>query len=75
MDIRILIGRNLRTRRQIAGLSQEDLADQAAIDRTYVSGLERGLRNPSALVLQRLADALDIEVVQLLERPARRQGR
>jgi transcriptional regulator with XRE-family HTH domain len=75
MDIRILIGRNLRTRRQVAGLSQEDLADQAAIDRTYVSGLERGLRNPSALVLQRLADALDIEVVQLLERPARRQGR
>jgi transcriptional regulator with XRE-family HTH domain len=72
MDIRILIGRNIRARRQAAGLSQEDLADQAVIDRTYVSGLERGLRNPTALVLQRLADALDVEVAKLVERPRRR---
>jgi transcriptional regulator with XRE-family HTH domain len=72
MDIRILIGRNIRARRQAAGLSQEDLADQAVIDRTYVSGLERGLRNPTALVLQRLAEALDVEIAKLVERPRRR---
>ena len=46
--------------------SQEDLADKAEIDRTYVSGVERGLRNPSIRVLARLAKALKTSPADLL---------
>lgn len=46
-------------------LSQEELADRAGLDRTYVSGIERGRRNPTVGVLQRIADALgaDLDVI------------
>ena len=49
-----------------AGLSQEELADRAKLDRTYISGVERGVRNPTVLVLQRLATALNIRPADLL---------
>jgi transcriptional regulator with XRE-family HTH domain len=68
MDIRAIVAANVRRLRLAAELSQEALADAAAIDRTYMSGIERGRRNPSLLVLQRLADALRVEVAQLVER-------
>ena len=70
MDARILVGINLRRYRNIAQISQEDLADLAGIDRTYVSGVERGIRNPTVTVLQSLADALKIEPAALLAKPA-----
>lgn len=46
-------------------LSQEELADRAKMDRTYVSGVERGVRNPSLEVMQRIAGALgsDLDVL------------
>lgn len=46
-------------------LSQEDLAERAKLDRTYVSGIERGKRNPSLRILQRIAGALgaDLDVI------------
>ena len=46
-------------------LSQEDLAERASLDRTYVSGIERGRRNPSLKILQQVADALgsDLDVI------------
>lgn len=66
MDARILVGINLRRYRNIAQMSQEHLADLAGIDRTYVSGVERGIRNPTVTVLQSLADALKIEPAALL---------
>lgn len=65
-DIRVTVGRTVRQARQRAGLSQEALADKAGIDRTYVSGVERGLRNPTVTILARLAAALGIEVADLL---------
>jgi transcriptional regulator with XRE-family HTH domain len=68
MDIRAIVAANVRRLRLAAELSQEALADAAAIDRTYMSGIERGRRNPSLLVLQRLADALRVEIAQLVER-------
>jgi len=46
-------------------LSQEDLAERAGMDRTYVSGIERGTRNPTLKVLHRLAKALGVELVGL----------
>ena len=52
--------------RKARGLSQEGLALQAEIDRTYVSQLERGVVNPSLRVLYRIAIALDVDVADFL---------
>lgn len=65
-----LVARNLRRLRVRRGLSQESLAVDAAIDRTYVSRLERGLENPTIAVLERLAKALDAEIVEFFAVPA-----
>jgi transcriptional regulator with XRE-family HTH domain len=62
MDLTRYLGEALRRHRELIRLSQEDLADRAGIDRTYVSGLERGRRNPTVKVLQRLADALGVDL-------------
>lgn len=48
-------------------LTQEDFANDSGFDRAYVSGVERGVRNPSILVLKRIADALDVDVADLLD--------
>ena len=66
MDVRARVGANLRRAREGAGLSQEALADAAALDRTYVSGIERGRRNPTVVVLDRLATALGVSAGELL---------
>ena len=63
---RILSGR-IKEARNNLGLSQEELADAASIDRTYVSQLERALVNPSLAVLVRVASALNVNVITLLE--------
>ena len=54
------LGRNLRRVRTAAGLSQTDLAKRSGIHRSYVSALESGQRNPTALTLQRLAEVLGV---------------
>ena len=69
MNARTLVARNLRRLRVGHGLSQENLAVDASIDRTYVSRLERGLENPTVAVLERLAQALDAEIVQFFVVP------
>lgn len=69
MDARALVARNLRRLRVRRGLSQESLAVDAGIDRTYVSGLERGLENPTVAVLERLATALNSEIVEFFVVP------
>lgn len=66
MDPRKQLGLNLRALRKERRLSQERFALEHDIDRTYISGIERGLRNPTVTVLQRLADALEIDVRELL---------
>lgn len=67
MKARILVARNIRRLRVARGVSQEALAVDAAIDRTYVSRLERELENPSVAVLERLADALEADIRDLFE--------
>ena len=57
----------IRARREMLGLSQEKLADRCRFDRTYISMLERGKRNPSFLNLLRLAEGLETSVSQLTE--------
>lgn len=69
MHVRKLIAWNIRKARVSQDLAQEKLAVDASVDRTYVSRLERGLENPSILVLDRLARALGLEVVELFKKP------
>lgn len=67
MDIRHRVGHNIKTVREAQGLSQEELAHRADMHRTYVSGVERGIRNPTITVLDRLAKALKVKVGSLTD--------
>ncbi|WP_313453314.1 helix-turn-helix transcriptional regulator [Brevundimonas sp.] len=67
MDIVIRFGKNVRALRDAAGLSQEELAFQAGMKRSYLSDLERGTRNPTVRALGRLAIALNVPPSKLLE--------
>lgn len=69
MKARALVARNLRRLRVRRGLSQEILAVDAGIDRTYVSRLERALENPTVAVLERVAKALDAEITDFFAVP------
>jgi transcriptional regulator with XRE-family HTH domain len=60
------IGLAIRSRRRARGLSQESLAALADLDRSYMSSVERGLRNISVLNLARIAAALETSVWELL---------
>ena len=66
MNPRNRLGQDLRALRKARGLSQERFALEHDIDRTYVSGIERGTRNPTVTVLGRLADALGVDIHELL---------
>ena len=68
MDLVQLLGRNVRAARLARGLSQEQLAFEAEMKRSYLSDLERGTRNPSVRALGRLAEALGVEPPELLRR-------
>ena len=67
MDVRERLGVNMKRLRKERGWSQEALADAARLDRTYISGIERVVRNPTATVLERIASALDCTLGELLD--------
>ena len=67
MDIRARLGKNLRRLRLQKGWSQEEFAFEANIHRTYVSDLERGARNPTIVVVEKLAISLGVTVSELFE--------
>ena len=67
MEIRQRLAKNLRSLRQQKGWSQETFADEAGIHRTYVSDLERGARNPTITVVDKLAAALGVTPGRLLD--------
>lgn len=71
MKAQALVARNLRRLRVARELSQENLAVDASVDRTYVSRLERGLENPTVALLERLAAALDDDIVEFFAVPKR----
>jgi transcriptional regulator with XRE-family HTH domain len=73
MDLRRLVGINVRFWRERLDISQEELAFRANLHRTYVSGVERGVRNPTVLIVGRLAKALDVGPDMLLAKDRRQQ--
>ena len=62
------LGLNLQRLRREAGLPQEELADRSRVHQTYLSGVERGVRNPTVTVLQRIAQALGLDVEDMVRR-------
>ncbi|MBX3055415.1 MAG: helix-turn-helix transcriptional regulator [Anaerolineae bacterium] len=60
-------GARIRTLRKDRGLSQEGLAELCGLDRTYISGIERGLRNVSLRNIETLAKALGVSISDLFE--------
>lgn len=67
MDIKKKFGIRLKELRLQKGLSQEKLANIAEIDRTYIPSIEKGKRNVSITVIERLARALNVEIIELIE--------
>ena len=61
------LGRRVRALRDTKKWSQERLAEQADLDRSYIAGIEVGARNPSVKVLERLAIALSVRIPDLFE--------
>ena len=66
MDVRQRLGTKLRRLRLEKGLGQEKFALEYGFDRTYISGIERGVRNPTIVIVQKLADALGVPIAALL---------
>ena len=71
MDMRKLVGRNVRRIRTKKGMTQEDFAERSGFSQQYLSGLERGQRNPTIITLYELAAALGVSHMELV-RPGRR---
>jgi len=67
MDVRQTLAENMKRLRKERGWSQEVLADESGLDRTYISGIERRVKNPTITVVRRVADALDCTMRALLD--------
>lgn len=75
MDLREVFAANLRRLRHGKGFSQDELAYEAGVSRSYLSQIEKGEFYTSLKVVGRLADALEIEAAELLKLPAKRHTR
>jgi transcriptional regulator with XRE-family HTH domain len=67
MDVRRRLAVNMKRLRKERGWSQEALADEAGLDRTYISGIERVVKNPTVIVVERVAAALNCNFGELLD--------
>jgi len=67
MSIQSRVSRNIQRIRREKDLSQEEVAHRAAIHQTYLSGVETGKRNPSILVVERIATALGVDVSEIFK--------
>jgi transcriptional regulator with XRE-family HTH domain len=70
MDIRAALSANIRKYRLRKGWSQEELAEESGLHRTYVSGVERGARNPTVQIVGKLAKALGVKAADLFKEPS-----
>jgi transcriptional regulator with XRE-family HTH domain len=67
MNLRAIVGRNIRRRREMLDVSQEDIALSAGIDLKYYGQIERGNRNPSLKKIENIAEALNIADTDLFK--------
>ena len=67
MDVRRRVGLNLKKFREEQGFSQEAFADHCGLHRTYISGIERGVRNPTVVIVDKIAKALKVPPGVLLD--------
>jgi transcriptional regulator with XRE-family HTH domain len=67
MDVLIRFGQRVRDKRTALGLSQEAFADKCKLDRTYISGIERGKRNVALRNIEAIAKALGVTMAELLQ--------
>jgi transcriptional regulator with XRE-family HTH domain len=75
MDVRQIVGENIRRYRREKGLSQQEMANRMGVDRAYISGLELGQRNPTIITLWHAAQALGVEVHVLLKEDEAEQSK
>lgn len=66
MDMRKLVGRNFARLRKEKGLTQEDVEARSGFSQQYLSGLERGQRNPTIISLYELSQALGVTVAEMI---------
>jgi transcriptional regulator with XRE-family HTH domain len=66
MDVLLRFGQRVREKRTALGLSQEAFADKCKLDRTYISGIERGKRNVALRNIEAIANALGITISELV---------
>lgn len=67
MDMKRLVGKNFARLRQEKGLTQEQVEERSGFSQQYLSGLERGYRNPTVVTLYELAQALETTPVEFLQ--------
>lgn len=65
MNIQHIFGHNVRHVRESKGWSQDKLSEESGLHRTYISGIERGVRNPTIEIAQQIAIALNVTVSEL----------
>ncbi|WP_261458807.1 helix-turn-helix domain-containing protein [Serratia fonticola] len=65
-ELQIKFGQRVRELRKERGWSQEEFADKCGLDRTYVSGIERGVRNPTLAIIGTIANSFSIELSTLM---------
>ena len=75
MDMRMLVARNVKRIRQKKGLTQEKFAEISGFSQQYISGLERGQRNPTVITLYELAMALGVSHMEIVRPPSRVRSR
>jgi len=63
----VRFGENVRNAREERSLTQHNLAERAVVDQTFISGIERGTRNPTVITIAKLAKALRVPAAQLCE--------
>jgi transcriptional regulator with XRE-family HTH domain len=70
-DVRRMLGENVRRLRLASGISQAKLAERMGVDRAYISGLEKGERNPTVLTVWHLSKALKVAMREFFEETAK----
>ena len=68
MSVHDVLAQNMRSARKMRGWSQEDLAHESGIHRTYISDLERAARNPTISIVEKIAAALGLSAADLIAR-------